>query len=113
MCDKCQYAKPSGPGHDLLLNYGNAGAPWDEVAVDLIGPWPVSTSHDVVEFFALTSIDTTTNHVDITRNNLLNLVTMLLLVLSSPGVLGILDQSKSMTMEESSQVIPFNSCHAC
>ncbi len=64
-CDECQQAKSSGPGHGLLPNQDIAGAPWEEVAVDLIGPWPVATPHDTVEFFALTCIDTTTNLVEI------------------------------------------------
>ncbi|KAL7460420.1 hypothetical protein ACHAXS_000871, partial [Conticribra weissflogii] len=42
-----------------------AGAPWDEAAVDLIGPWPISTPHGILEFFALTCIDTATNHLEI------------------------------------------------
>ncbi len=41
-CDRCQLAKPSGPGHSLLLNCDISGTPWEEVAVDLVGPWPVS-----------------------------------------------------------------------
>ncbi|KAL7454316.1 hypothetical protein ACHAXS_000326 [Conticribra weissflogii] len=35
--------------------------------VDLIGPWPESTTHGTVEFFALTYIDTTTTLVKVAR----------------------------------------------
>ena len=66
-CDICQRVKPSGPGHGLLPDRDIAGAPWEEVAVDLIGPWPASTPHGTVEFFALTCIDTTTNLVEVAR----------------------------------------------
>ncbi len=65
--DKCKQAKPSGPGHSLLPDWDIAGAPWEEVAVDLIGPWPASTPHGIVEFFTLTCIDTTTNLAKITQ----------------------------------------------
>ncbi len=57
-CDIRQQAKPSGPGHGILPDWDIAGAPWEEVAVDVIGPW---------QFFALTCIDTTTNLVKIAR----------------------------------------------
>ncbi len=66
-CDKCQQAKPSGLCHGLLPDGDIAGGPWEEVAVELIGPWPASTSHGTVEFFALTCIDTTTNLVEIAQ----------------------------------------------
>ncbi len=66
-CNKYQQAKPSGPGQGLLPNWDIAGAPLEEVAVDLIGPWPASTPHGPVEFFALTCIDTITNLVKIAQ----------------------------------------------
>ncbi len=66
-CDECQQAKPSGPGHGLLPNQDIAGFPWDEVAVNLIGSWPVSMPHGTVEFFTLTCINTTTNLVKISQ----------------------------------------------
>ncbi len=64
---KCQQAKPSGPGHGLLPGQDIAGAPWEEIAVDLIGPWSASTPHGTVGFFALTCIDTITNLVKIAQ----------------------------------------------
>ncbi len=63
--DEYQHAKPSGPGHGLLPDWDIAVAPWEEIVVDLIGPWPASTPHGIVAFFALTCIDTTTNLVKI------------------------------------------------
>ncbi len=64
--DECQCTKPSDPSHRLLPYWDIAGAPWEEVAVDLNVPWPVSTPHGIVEFSALTCIYTTTNLVKIT-----------------------------------------------
>ncbi len=66
-CDKCQCAKPSGPGHGLLPDQDIVCASWEEVELDLIGPWPASTPHEIVELFALTCIDTTTKLVKITK----------------------------------------------
>ncbi len=64
-CENCHQAKPSGPSHGLLPNQNIADTPGEEVAVDLNGPWPVSTPHGTVEFSALTCIDTTTNLVKV------------------------------------------------
>lgn len=64
-CNRCQYAKPSGSSHGLRPDWNIYGAHWEEVVVDLIGIWPASTSHDIMEFFALTCIGTTTNLVEI------------------------------------------------
>ena len=41
--------------------------PWEEVAVDLIGPWNIKVNGKVVEFNALTIIDTATNLVELAR----------------------------------------------
>jgi hypothetical protein len=38
-------------------------APWEEVAIDLIGPWKVKVNGQQVEFNALTCIDTASNLV--------------------------------------------------
>ncbi len=112
-CDKCQQANSSGPGHGLLPNQDIAGAPREEVAVDLLGPWPASTPYGTVEFFTLTCIDTTTNLLEIAQI-FNNLVTMLLPVLSTPGSLSTLNLCKSsMIMGESSQDFPSNSCYTC
>ncbi len=67
VCDKFQLPKASGHFHCLLPDRDIAGAPWKEVAVDLIGQWPASTPHASVEFFALTCIDTPINLVKIAQ----------------------------------------------
>ena len=41
--------------------------PWEEVAVDLIGPWPMKVNGRELEFSALTCIDTVTNLVELIR----------------------------------------------
>ena len=41
--------------------------PFEEVAVDLIGPWKITVRGKSYEFNALTSIDTVTNLVEIVR----------------------------------------------
>jgi hypothetical protein len=42
-------------------------APWEEVAIDLIGPWKVKVNGQQVEFNALTCIDTASNLVKLIR----------------------------------------------
>ena len=42
-------------------------APWEEVAIDLIGPWKVQVNGKPCEFSALTCIDTATNLVELVR----------------------------------------------
>ena len=42
-------------------------APWEEVAIDLIGPWQVKVNGRNVEFNALTCIDTASNLVELIR----------------------------------------------
>ena len=42
-------------------------APWEEVAIDLIGPWQVKVNGRKVEFHALTCIDTASNLVELIR----------------------------------------------
>ena len=41
--------------------------PWNEVAIDLIGPWKIKVRGKVVEFNALTCIDTASNLVELIR----------------------------------------------
>jgi hypothetical protein len=42
-------------------------APWEEAAIDLIGPWKVKLIGQQVEFNALTCIDTASNLVELIR----------------------------------------------
>jgi hypothetical protein len=65
----CQKHKLAGRG--CLLPKGEVRiAPWEEVAINLIGPWKVKVNDQQVEFNALSCIDTPSNlveliHVDI------------------------------------------------
>lgn len=66
-CEHCQRHKLSGKGYGLLPEREMRIAPWEEVATDLIGPWKIKIKGKVVEFNALTSIDTATNLVELIR----------------------------------------------
>jgi len=66
-CEYCQRHKLSGKGYGLLPEREMRIAPWEEVAVDLIGPWNIKVNGKVVEFNALTIIDTATNLVELVR----------------------------------------------
>jgi hypothetical protein len=62
-CKDCQKYTLSGHGYGLLTKQEVWIAPWEEVAINLIGPWKVKVNGQQVEFNALTSIDTTSNLV--------------------------------------------------
>lgn len=66
-CEHCLRHKLSGKGYGLLPEREMRIAPWTEVAVDLIGPWEVKVNGRIVVFNALTSIDTASNLVELTR----------------------------------------------
>ena len=66
-CEHCQRHKLSGRGYGLLPEREMRIAPWEEVAVDLIGPWQVKVNGRKVEFNALTCIDTASNLVELIR----------------------------------------------
>jgi hypothetical protein len=51
-CKDCQKHKLAGRGRT---------APWEEVAIDLIGPWKVKVNGQQVEFHTLTCIDMASN----------------------------------------------------
>ena len=68
-CSVCQKNKLLGPGYGLLPPRHAPLIPWNEVAVDLIGPWGVKIQNEEVEFNALTCIDPVTNLVEIIRIN--------------------------------------------
>ena len=64
-CDDCQRYKLLGAGYGLLPPREAKLAPWDEVAIDLIGPWKIELPNkSKVEIMALTCIDTVTNLVE-------------------------------------------------
>ncbi len=66
-CQDCQRHKLSGKGYGLLPEREVRIAPWEEVAIDLIGPWKVKVGNKLVEFNALTCIDTASNLVELVR----------------------------------------------
>ena len=56
-CDACQRHKLDGPGYGLLPERDVDAVPFNEVAVDLIGPWKITVQGQEVVFNVLTSID--------------------------------------------------------
>ena len=66
-CPVCQKHKLDGKGYGLLPMRDLKEQPFEEVAVDLIGPWLVQVRGKPCEFNALTAIDTVTNLVEIVR----------------------------------------------
>ncbi len=63
----CQKHKLEGRGYGFLPKRGVQIAPWEEVAIDLIGPWKVKVNGQQVDFNALTCIDTALNLVELIR----------------------------------------------
>ena len=57
----------SGKGYGLLPEREMQIAPWEEVTIDLIGPWTVKVNNQKVEFNALACIDTASNLVELIR----------------------------------------------
>ena len=66
-CEHCQRYKLAGKGYGLLPERQVRIAPWEEVAIDLIGPWKVKVNGKMCEFSALTCIDTASNLVELIR----------------------------------------------
>jgi transposase InsO family protein len=66
-CEHCQRYKLPGKGYGLLPERQVRIAPWEEVAIDLIGPWKVTVHNKACEFSALTCIDTASNLVELVR----------------------------------------------
>ena len=66
-CQVCRKYKLQGPGYGELSSRQVTVAPWEEVHIDLIGPWRVPMHGREVEFNALTCIDPVTNLVEIVR----------------------------------------------
>ena len=64
-CDACQRHKLPGKGYGLLPKRELRIAPWEEVTVDLFGPWHIKVNRREVEFKALTCIDTASNLVEL------------------------------------------------
>jgi hypothetical protein len=62
-----QKHKLEGHGYGLLPKREVWIAPWEEVAINLIGPWKVKVTGQQVEFNALTCIDMALNLVKLIR----------------------------------------------
>jgi transposase InsO family protein len=66
-CDTCQRLKAVGRGQGMTAGRIAPLVPWEEVAVDLIGPWTLSLGEQKIPFSALTMIDMVTNLVEVAR----------------------------------------------
>ena len=66
-CEFCQRNKLDGRGFGLLPELEGQSIPFEECAMDLIGPWIVQVCGNPYEFSVLTAIDTVTNLVEIIR----------------------------------------------
>jgi len=66
-CDYCQKNKLEGRGYGQLPEQEVRSIPFEERAVDLIGPWIIQVCGNPCEFNALTVIDTVTNLVELVR----------------------------------------------
>ena len=66
-CHNCQVNKTTGPGYGKLPPRQAPLMPWDEVHVDLIGPWTIMFADNKrsVSFMALTCIDPVLNLLEI------------------------------------------------
>jgi hypothetical protein len=60
-CRACQIKKLTGPGYGHLPPRKATALPFQEVDVDLIGPWHVTVPNKVYELYALTYIDLAMN----------------------------------------------------
>jgi hypothetical protein len=66
-CDACQGEKLPGPQYGHMPPQEANILPWEEVALDLIGPWTIKVAAEAYKFYALTCIDTVTNFPDAIR----------------------------------------------
>ena len=65
--DNCHQWKNTGQGYGHLPQRIALATPWDECAVDLVGPWSISAGGQDYVFNALTCIDPVTNLVELIR----------------------------------------------
>ena len=65
--EQCHLYKNQGPGYGQLPPREANLVPWNEVCIDLIGPWTIVVNGQVLEFKALTSIDPVTNIAELIR----------------------------------------------
>ena len=64
-CEHCLRHKLPGKGYGLLPEREMRITSWEEVAIDLIGPWTIKVHGKNIEFNALTCIDTASNLVEL------------------------------------------------
>ena len=63
------FAISSGPGYGLPSERDVQAVPFEKLVVELIGPWSVKVNVRLVEYKALTIIDTVTNLVELIRTD--------------------------------------------
>ena len=63
--DNCSQFKQQGRGYGKLPPRHAEIAPWNEVCIDLIGPWEIVVNGNICEFKALTCVDPVTNIVEL------------------------------------------------
>ena len=68
-CHACQANKHPGPGCGELPAKAVTALPWDEVAVDLVGPWTFAVGPNACQLHALACIDPLTTFCEIIRVN--------------------------------------------
>ena len=61
-CDACQCNKPALHGYGELPPHNAVNTAWQEVAINLIGPWTFTVNGAQYTFRALTMIETVTNY---------------------------------------------------
>ena len=64
-CDACQRNKPSLCGYGELPPRNAVNTAWQEVAIDLIGPWTFTVNGASYTFRTLTMIDMVTNYCEL------------------------------------------------
>ena len=67
--DACQRYKLPGKGYGELPPREAQLAPWQEIAVDLTGPWKIRVNDQQITFRALSIIDIVTNLPELVRIN--------------------------------------------
>lgn len=67
-CDSCQRNKSPGPGYAEMPPRNATEVPFEQVAVDLIGPWKIEVpGYGLIQFKALTIIDQATTLSELVR----------------------------------------------
>jgi Integrase zinc binding domain len=66
-CDACQRFKLPGIARGELPPKALTAQHWDEVSVDLIGPWTIKVYRVELQFLAFTAVDTVTTIAEIIR----------------------------------------------